>query len=613
MATIDTRTPRLNLPVPVVTNALKDDCPRLVEALTTLDGAVAGNTDNLREQWRRQLAEVGLTLVDGSFEEGATVSAATDAVWHIAGGQCYTWGGAFPKTVDQASTPASSGGISETAWVSVEVKFITAGNIRADSGLTVQQEIDKGKKVIFADFDSARTSTIKSEFITINYKYASVNYRKTNSFGLASTGDAHTFYDESGAEFKINEPKRQKNSAGIFGFSEIWTALNLDPTLFIKASELGIATMVVYTWTQPLVTYQHFLDLASIYGIDIVLQAVPNSDYTSDLNADFSKLSSLFGHKAVVGLYLFDEPNLTTYPLTRQGEIIAKARSLSNLPIYAATNAESNFESVPLHSDVDYIFTSNYGHFIGPVGVRRYASTTWASLEEEGLRGGRIIPLLTAYWYENEVATLNSAQIKSVNDFLAKNFQRIGMWAFYADKNGHFIENDAQIYDLVKSSLVLRNAPTSRAKMIRTFFRSNPLPANSYKYLTKPTSPADVPWLDPSSVSAWNVAAVLRIKSGESFTLNFGKPVKLEIIHFSLIDNNGAGNTAVIALTYNPLVNGGRQEIATKSITGGGDVEWVFTDGTNPPHLVKSISIKVLSSAGGDYLILERLGYVITE
>lgn len=26
MATIDTRTPRLNLPVPVVTNALKDDC-----------------------------------------------------------------------------------------------------------------------------------------------------------------------------------------------------------------------------------------------------------------------------------------------------------------------------------------------------------------------------------------------------------------------------------------------------------------------------------------------------------------------------------------------------------------------------------------------------------
>ena len=121
MATIDTRTPRLNLPVPVVTNALKDDCPRLVEAFTTLDGAVAGNIDNLREQWRRQLAEVGLTLVDGSFEEGATVSAATDAVWHIAGGQCYTWGGTLPKTVPAGSTPETAGGVGVAigAWVSV--------------------------------------------------------------------------------------------------------------------------------------------------------------------------------------------------------------------------------------------------------------------------------------------------------------------------------------------------------------------------------------------------------------------------------------------------------------------------------------------------------------
>lgn len=120
MATIDTRTPRLNLPVPVVTNALKDDCPRLVEAFTTLDGVVSGNIDNLREQWRRQLADVGLTLVDGSFEEGATANSATDAVWHIAGGQCYTWGGDLPKTVTPDSTPDATGGVADGAWVSVD-------------------------------------------------------------------------------------------------------------------------------------------------------------------------------------------------------------------------------------------------------------------------------------------------------------------------------------------------------------------------------------------------------------------------------------------------------------------------------------------------------------
>lgn len=74
---------------------------------------------NDREQWRRSLAEAGLTLVDGSFEEGVTANSATDAVWHISGGQCYTWGGEFPKTVASGSTPETAGGIGLGEWVSV--------------------------------------------------------------------------------------------------------------------------------------------------------------------------------------------------------------------------------------------------------------------------------------------------------------------------------------------------------------------------------------------------------------------------------------------------------------------------------------------------------------
>lgn len=69
------------------------------------------NLLNDREQWRRSLAEAGLTLVDGSFEEGATVGSVTDAVWYIAGAQCYTWGSGFPKDVPPKSTPTSTGGV----------------------------------------------------------------------------------------------------------------------------------------------------------------------------------------------------------------------------------------------------------------------------------------------------------------------------------------------------------------------------------------------------------------------------------------------------------------------------------------------------------------------
>lgn len=76
--------------------------------------------ENDREQWRRSLAEAGLTLVDGSFEEGATVNNNTDAVWYIAGGQCYTWGSTFPRDVPAKSTPASSGGVAIGAWSSVD-------------------------------------------------------------------------------------------------------------------------------------------------------------------------------------------------------------------------------------------------------------------------------------------------------------------------------------------------------------------------------------------------------------------------------------------------------------------------------------------------------------
>lgn len=86
--------------------------------VTLLDSYQQQNT---RELWRRSLAEAGLTLVGGSFEDGATANSATDVVWHIAAGQCYSWDGALPKIVSAGSTPESSGGVGLGAWVSVGV------------------------------------------------------------------------------------------------------------------------------------------------------------------------------------------------------------------------------------------------------------------------------------------------------------------------------------------------------------------------------------------------------------------------------------------------------------------------------------------------------------
>ena len=72
---------------------------------------------NMRENWRRVMADAGLNLVDGSFEDGATVNNSKDAVWHMAGGQCYSWSGALPKTVGVNSNPGATGGVSSGAWI----------------------------------------------------------------------------------------------------------------------------------------------------------------------------------------------------------------------------------------------------------------------------------------------------------------------------------------------------------------------------------------------------------------------------------------------------------------------------------------------------------------
>lgn len=120
----------------VLATQLKDtDGADLIQSSNgnTVQEELNNNLLNDREQWRRSLAEAGLTLVDGSFEEGATLNNNTDAVWYIAGGQCYTWDGAFPKAVPADSTPTSTGGVGPSSWVSVGDASLRS-NLASDDG-----------------------------------------------------------------------------------------------------------------------------------------------------------------------------------------------------------------------------------------------------------------------------------------------------------------------------------------------------------------------------------------------------------------------------------------------------------------------------------------------
>lgn len=152
-------------------------------ALNSITGININFEQNSREQWRRSLAEAGLTLVSGSFEEGATVNSKTDAVWHISGGQCYAWDGELPKDIPARSTPAGDANwkpqtdqylrneLSQAAGASLigTVGFPTLqGNLDALNAVPVNGAVS---------ITAAKASQIKTNSALLQFKYGTVRYR----------------------------------------------------------------------------------------------------------------------------------------------------------------------------------------------------------------------------------------------------------------------------------------------------------------------------------------------------------------------------------------------------------------------------------------------------
>lgn len=155
---------------------------------------------NERELWRRALHDLGLTLVEGSFEDGATLTYATDAIWHIAGAQCYTWSGTFPKTVPAGSTPGTTGGASASTWATV------GGLSLLDEVTEIKNEAVEAKDQSEDARDEARSYALQAS--ELGNLYASV------SEGLAATTDGQYFQVPQGSgsyvAFKV-----YKNNAGV--------------------------------------------------------------------------------------------------------------------------------------------------------------------------------------------------------------------------------------------------------------------------------------------------------------------------------------------------------------------------------------------------------------
>lgn len=95
-------------------NDLRDELePRVETSEKNIEDLSAQSFEALR----RSYAEAGYTMVPGSFEDGGTLTSATDVLLYKSNGKAYSWGGTLQKVVPVGSTPSSSGGIGAGAWV----------------------------------------------------------------------------------------------------------------------------------------------------------------------------------------------------------------------------------------------------------------------------------------------------------------------------------------------------------------------------------------------------------------------------------------------------------------------------------------------------------------
>ena len=123
-----------------------------------------------REALRRTYQEVGLNLVEGSFEEGGTLQSVTDVILEEKTGKVYSWSGSFPKVVNKGLSVAGFTPVSgqyRNSEIPVEYLGISINNTPEKNTEILERVRFSGiAKLLFQEgvypFDVFRTNGIKN-------------------------------------------------------------------------------------------------------------------------------------------------------------------------------------------------------------------------------------------------------------------------------------------------------------------------------------------------------------------------------------------------------------------------------------------------------------------
>lgn len=550
--------------------------------------------------------------LSGTFDSGAVINVKNELLTHTDGK--YRWDGALPKIVDAGSIPTTTGGVGIGAWVSVGDAALRsdlnsmngASIVKTSSGLTVQQELDKNKReILFSNLNSAMTDADEKDSLQIKWKYGNVRYTPSLTTGTPSTGDGYNFFDANGKGFIVAE-NHEFNPNGMISYTELWVDAGLDPSIFRLAKSFGISTFVVYTYMAPGVQsyLTSWIKCAELYGIQIILQVFPEVSQDLDMQVEYFNSHMLMPN--VVGFYLVDEPTPSTVPLAVQAQMITKVRAIRNLTTYAATNQDVFGGDKYIHKDMDYIFLSVYAYFQTNTyaGYGYYLANTVAQYEENGLRKGRIIPLLTTYRFTDEGTNVTDDFVHAGNCYWIERFKKVAFWQFYTQHTPsdvhRVIENNAEVSVLAKRALrKIQDTQSQECLLLgtkhgqSTLFNSSTdrylLGGSAKKYLFDWFNKASSGVMTTSGTfdGAWTLA------TGEALIVDLQDTYNLEYVRFNVI--NGTGDNVVYRLIVNP-VDMGLTIVSDLEYSGSSDV--VFTIPESLANRTKQLGLFIVSRTG---------------
>ena len=130
----------------------------------------------LRQNMKRLAAEAGFNLVDGSFEEGATLNSSTDVIWWKASGKYYQWAGAFPRVVAANTVPADYGVVG-VDWVDVTDTSLRSDLASQNGGKSIGYSGRKNTITAAIDYMFLDTPVYVIDYLPSDYVTdGSVNY-----------------------------------------------------------------------------------------------------------------------------------------------------------------------------------------------------------------------------------------------------------------------------------------------------------------------------------------------------------------------------------------------------------------------------------------------------